>query len=52
MPPTGKEVMLTEREREIMQIFVKYGIMSDRDCASELLDLSAKLMGNYAARHK
>jgi len=51
MPPAGKEICLTELETELMGVFVKRVILTDKDCVDSLLTLVSKLMGNYANRN-
>lgn len=52
MPPTGKEVQLTELEVDIMSAFVKRKMLSDEECGEVLLHLYAKLMGSYASKNR
>jgi hypothetical protein len=52
MPPTGKEVQLSQIEIDLMSVFVKHRVFKDRHAAIVLLNLMYKLEGTYANSEK
>lgn len=51
MPPSGKEVQLTQVEVDLMAVFIKYKLLQDKQCTEVLRQLVDKLEGTYERSH-